>query len=90
MLSKNLMTAEGITSYLKTDGINLSLFESVTSTNALLKEMAVNSEAEGRVIMALSQTEGRGRYNRKFQSDKGGIYMSILLRPKPPPLTLPF
>lgn len=82
MLSKNLMTAEGITSYLKTDGINLSLFERVTSTNTLLKEMAINGEAEGRVIIALSQTEGRGRYNRKFQSDKGGIYLSVLLRPK--------
>lgn len=82
MLSENLITANGITSRLKTDGINLSLFESVTSTNTLLKEMAVNGEGEGQVIIALSQTEGRGRYDRKFQSDKGGIYMSILLRPK--------
>lgn len=81
-MSRALITAEGIASYLKTDKAYISIFESVDSTNTLLKEMALNGETEGRVIIALSQTEGRGRYDRKFQSDKGGIYMSILLRPK--------
>ncbi len=82
MLSKNLMTAAGIASYLKTDKAYISIFESVTSTNTLLKQMALDGKPEGEVVVALSQTEGRGRYDRKFQSDKGGIYMSILLRPK--------
>jgi BirA family biotin operon repressor/biotin-[acetyl-CoA-carboxylase] ligase len=44
--------------------------------------MAINGEKEGKVIIALSQSAGRGRYDRKFYSDKGGIYMSILLRPQ--------
>lgn len=79
-MNKNIITAEGVLSHLKTADINLSLFESVTSTNTILKEMALKNEAEGRVIIALSQTCGRGRYDRKFQSDKGGIYMSVLLR----------
>ena len=76
-----IITAKGILSNLKTDSVNLSLYDCVTSTNTLLKQMALDGKPEGEVIIALSQTAGRGRYNRKFYSDKGGIYMSILLRP---------
>ncbi len=81
MLIENSLTAEGVTSHLKTGDINLSIFESVTSTNTLLKEMAINGAKEGAVIIALSQTAGRGRYGRKFYSDKGGIYLSALFNP---------
>lgn len=80
--AKNTMTYDGILSYLKTENLNISLFDCVSSTNTLLKEMAINGEKEGKVIIALSQSAGRGRYDRKFYSDKGGIYMSILLRPQ--------
>ena len=76
------MTYDGILSYLKTENLNISIYDCVSSTNTLLKEMAINGEKEGRVIIALSQSAGRGRYDRKFYSDKGGLYMSILLRPQ--------
>ena len=76
------MTYDGILSHLKTENIHLSVFDCVTSTNTVLKEMALNGATEGSVVVALSQTAGRGRYNRKFYSEKGGIYLSILLRPK--------
>lgn len=75
------MTYDGILSHLKTKNINISLYDSVSSTNTLLKEMAVNGEKDGKVVVALSQTAGRGRYDRKFYSDKGGIYLSVLFRP---------
>ena len=81
----NRITVKGILSHLKTENINLSVYESVDSTNSLLKQMALEGKGEGEVIIALSQTAGRGRYNRKFHSDKGGIYMSILLRPTATP-----
>lgn len=81
-MNEKLLTANGVASFLKTDGINLSIFESITSTNTLLKEYALSGKNEGEVIIALSQTAGRGRYDRKFYSDNGGIYMSILLRPQ--------
>ena len=81
------ITAEGILSNLKTDGINISVYDCVTSTNTLLKQMAIDGKAEGEVIIALSQTAGRGRYGRKFYSDQGGIYISILLRPTTTPNT---
>lgn len=61
----------------------ISVFETVDSTNNLLKEIAKDKGEEGIVIIADSQTGGRGRYDRKFYSPKGtGIYMSILLKPR--------
>jgi BirA family biotin operon repressor/biotin-[acetyl-CoA-carboxylase] ligase len=45
--------------------------------------MAAKGAKEGTVILALEQTEGRGRMGRSFYSPKAsGIYFSIILRPK--------
>lgn len=56
--------------------------QTVTSTNALLKEKAAVGAPEGTVLIAAEQTAGRGRFSRKFYSPVGtGAYMSILLRP---------
>ena len=64
---------------------DLELLDSVTSTNDVLKDYAKKGAKEGRIIIALEQTEGKGRQNRKFFSPKGeGIYLSILLRPVVP------
>lgn len=58
------------------------LKKEVTSTNTLLKEMAKNSESSQTVLIAESQTDGKGRLGRRFESpEKSGLYMSILLRP---------
>ena len=52
----------------------------VTSTNTLLKQQA-KTLPHGTVIVADSQTQGRGRMGRSFYSpDKTGIYMSVLLK----------
>lgn len=65
------------------ENFNISVLDCVTSTNALLKREAAENAEEGRIIIAESQTEGRGRFVRKFHSPKNcGIYMSILLKPK--------
>ena len=55
--------------------------DEVESTNTLAKEMAKNGAKHGTVVIADSQTGGRGRLGRSFQSpaDKG-IYMSVILR----------
>ncbi len=82
MSNYNILTKADILKHLKTENLDISVFESVTSTNKILKEMAVKNAKEGTVIVALSQTNGHGRYDRKFYSDFGGIYLSILLRPK--------
>ena len=52
----------------------------VDSTNTRLKAMAAQA-ADGTIITAGRQTEGRGRLGRSFASPDGGIYLSILLAP---------
>lgn len=54
---------------------------SVESTNTTLKELAKQGLPEGYVLVADSQTGGRGRLGRSFFSPIGGLYASILLRP---------
>lgn len=57
-------------------------YDTVTSTNTLLKEQAEAGAPEGTVMIAKHQTAGRGRLGRSFYSPKDtGLYMSILLRP---------
>ena len=38
--------------------------------------------AHGTVVVAITQTEGRGRKDHSFFSPKGGLYMSIILKPE--------
>ncbi|MBR5157170.1 MAG: biotin--[Clostridia bacterium] len=58
------------------------VFDEVTSTNTLAKEL-LKSEEDGALLLAESQTAGRGRMGRSFFSPDGcGIYMSIGLKPK--------
>lgn len=56
--------------------------ESVDSTNNHLKALAHQGVPNGQVVIANSQTAGKGRLGRSFTSmpDKG-IYMSLLFRP---------
>jgi len=57
-------------------------YESTDSTNDRAYELAENGEPEGTVVIAETQTHGKGRVGRKWLSPKGGgIYMSLLLRP---------
>ncbi len=56
------------------------------STNADAKQAAEAGEPEGLVIQALSQTSGRGRQGRVWESPDGNIYASVLLRPRCLPL----
>lgn len=58
-------------------------FDEISSTNTVAKEKAKCGAPEGTVIVADSQTSGRGRMGRQFFSPRGtGLYMSILLRPE--------
>ncbi len=77
------LSADKIKKLLKNDTyINITLLDSVDSTNKYLKKKAVLGGTEGSIVIADSQTGGRGRFTRKFFSPGGcGIYMSILLKP---------
>ncbi len=55
------------------------------STNSDVRDRGISGEQEGYVLLAESQTAGRGRQGRSFYSPKdSGLYMSILLRPALP------
>ena len=58
--------------------------EVTDSTNAAAKRLAAEPERSphGTLILAGRQTAGRGRWGRRFESPPGGVYMTLLLRPK--------
>ena len=61
---------------------NLYYFNAIDSTNTRAKELAAQGAPHGTVLIADSQTGGRGRMGRSFHSPAGcGIYLSMLLRP---------
>ena len=62
--------------------------EHVDSTNLFLRRMA-DAAPDGTAVIAASQSEGRGRMGRSFLSPEGGLYLSVLLRPKLDPERLP-
>lgn len=81
----DILSSQSISKYLNKDNnyFNIKVYKTINSTNSAIKELAINGEKEGTVIIAEEQTEGRGRFGRKFHSPKkAGIYMSILLRPQ--------
>lgn len=64
---------------------DITVLDTATSTNDILKELAQKGAKEGKIVLALEQTSGKGRQNREFFSPKGdGLYLSMLLRPTLP------
>lgn len=55
-------------------------FKSLTSTQDKAKEFAKKG-LSNLVVVADAQTRGRGRFKRKWYSEKGGLWVSILLKP---------
>lgn len=55
-------------------------FKSLTSTQDKAKEFSKKG-LNNIVVISDNQTKGRGRFRRKWYSNKGGLYMSILLKP---------
>ncbi len=60
---------------------DINIFEVLESTNITAKQLAVEQCAQGTVIIAREQTGGKGRLGRRFFSERGGLYMSVVLRP---------
>lgn len=56
-----------------------------TSTNADLAAAARGGAADRTVLIADEQTAGQGRRSRGWVSPRGGLYLSVLLRPTPVP-----
>ncbi len=73
----------GIQKLLNKDSkIELEVFQTIDSTNKYLFKKGSEGGKEGLVAVAEMQDGGKGRQGRTFFSPCGGVYFSILLRPK--------
>lgn len=77
MLSESRITAQ-----LDSPFFHLALFDSVESTNLIVKQALSEGKTEGFVACALEQKGGYGRQGRIWQSPYGGLYVSVGLTPK--------
>jgi BirA family biotin operon repressor/biotin-[acetyl-CoA-carboxylase] ligase len=63
-------------------GREIHVFHETTSTNDVAARLARGGAAEGAVVFAESQTNGRGRMGRAWISPAGkGLWFTVLLRP---------
>ncbi len=79
-LSSNKMASQ----FKKYTPVSLQVYDEVSSTNTLAKEYAdANPLNPNALIVADTQSKGRGRRGRSFYSpSQSGIYMSILFTPE--------
>ena len=82
------MTREQIQSGLGTQwaGREIVYFKEIDSTNRYAKKLAAEGAAHGTLVLADTQTAGRGRRGRSWISPAGSsISMTLILRPEVPP-----
>jgi BirA family biotin operon repressor/biotin-[acetyl-CoA-carboxylase] ligase len=79
-----LIDAEEIKKNLNTKliGKEIFSFESIDSTNTFAKTLTTDESHEGTIIIAEEQTQGHGRFNRKWQSEtRKNLTFSVILQP---------
>lgn len=62
--------------------LRLSTYDSLPSSNNVVKRSIEAGQAEGLVVRTFKQTAGYGRLGRSWVSPEGGLYFSLLLRPQ--------
>jgi len=63
-------------------GRPLRIVDECSSTNDVVDQLAKAGVPHGLVVIAETQTAGRGRFGRIWISPRGGVWLSILLRPQ--------
>jgi BirA family biotin operon repressor/biotin-[acetyl-CoA-carboxylase] ligase len=70
-------------------GKRIHMVRRCPSTNDLAKELAAAGEEEGTAVIADEQTKGRGRMGKSwFSLRERGLYLSVILRPPRPTISL--
>ena len=86
IVSENdVISEDEIKYYLKeySNDINIIIYDSVDSTNNMLKRMFIDGIPNNTLIIADEQTNGKGRFGRSFYSPaKTGLYFSLLIKPE--------
>jgi BirA family biotin operon repressor/biotin-[acetyl-CoA-carboxylase] ligase len=82
---QDFLDADRICGSLKTKwlGRDMRILAKVSSTNEVALSLARDCPS-GTVILAETQTQGRGRLSRSWDSPPGGIWMSLILKPEMP------
>jgi BirA family biotin operon repressor/biotin-[acetyl-CoA-carboxylase] ligase len=71
-------------------GTSFHYFNEIGSTNTHARELAEHGAAEGGVVIAESQSQGRGRLGRRWESPPfNNLYLSVILRPQLTPRDAP-
>ncbi|MDD3904953.1 MAG: biotin--[acetyl-CoA-carboxylase] ligase [Candidatus Omnitrophica bacterium] len=74
----------------KVIGREIISYRKAGSTNDIAYSLAEKGLKEGAVILAEEQEQGKGRHGRTWLSpSKGGIYFSVILRPRIAPVEIP-
>jgi len=73
-----------MTEHLPEAAWHFTMLDQVDSTQDWVKRN-LSALPDRAVVAASSQTSGRGRLGRAWQSPSGGLYASILFKPAPPP-----
>ncbi|KZX10717.1 biotin--[acetyl-CoA-carboxylase] ligase [Methanobrevibacter filiformis] len=66
----------------ETIGKEIFYFKEVNSTNSVAKFLAKNGTDDGAVVLSEVQLNGKGRRGKKWESPSGGVWLSIILKPK--------
>ena len=82
MFEENLnptLITDGLTTHFI--GQNILYYPSVTSTNDIARQQALQKAPEGTAVIADRQTTGRGRLKRAWVSPQGNIAVTVVLYP---------
>jgi BirA family biotin operon repressor/biotin-[acetyl-CoA-carboxylase] ligase len=63
-------------------GWRIHYFGRLPSTQDAARELALDGAPHGSVVIAEEQTAGRGRQGRCWHSPSGGLYLTVILRPR--------
>ncbi len=73
-----------IANFLKVERVKYTIvyLEKCSSTQDIAELLARHNANEGVVVVAEEMTHGKGRIGRKWEASRGGLWFTVLLRPK--------
>ena len=80
----DIISLQAIDQFLKNKKLldKISVFDELESTNMTAKMNVITGITDKQVIIARTQTAGVGHGRKKYISPEGGIYLSIIKKPK--------
>ncbi len=81
--SSDVISPQGIQIYLNNpkDADRIQVFDCIESTNLEARRQVIEGYHSGDIIIARTQTAGRGHLNKMIDSPESGIYLSQIIEP---------